>query len=426
MRITLTCACTEALDLTDDCAGNTTICPACGAALDVPPLGIPAARRSLAGLRGSSNANKRMTAPFSDTRPSNRPWALFGTWAILLALVVAVLITRSGAGHDERSKPITAVSGTTVKAQMPAHDAGPAPPLPQSKKNADRTLPTLSQVIESIPARRHAEAPAPFFLKMLNEVDQQIKSEGDVKHIRQSHLLWSKWERQEPALGVSRWTQAIERIKFEVSSGFQTVHFDSSRPADAATALGTALLGGRIDIAVVHEGSVVRASGSDELFAGLPAGVDPEIKLAIEALLRTDSQERLADGLFCVIPEHEVRKGETWSRQRPLPPLLGGRLTGGFQYTYVGRVEGLEKIFVTSTIQFEPPRAEPGSPVSDLKINLTGYLLYDSTKHRIAASTTERQIEGKLMVRRGTQDLPLEVFSKQKTTVETSDIGQLK
>jgi hypothetical protein len=374
--IRLTCACGHLLEVDSD-QGSAAVCQGCGRSLGMPRLGILVPSAPVVPAQPA--ARPRPSTPIVKQRR--------GGW---LAATMLVVLAAAGAGY--------------------------AIFRPYSQSSRD-SLPELIHL---------AWNPGQSFRQRLTcETRQHFKSprqEGDVSHQHDFASLWIPAQRP-----GSAWcyTQKLERVELHMKSGFQTIHFDSSRPGDQGAALAQALHGARLDLDLRPDGGVRDVKGTDELLRKVEATA-ADLYLVLEACLNAEAQKYLAESLFGALPNREVKVGDAWVRQRRLPPMLGGRLAGSYHYTFEGAEGRLARIRVAATLGFQSSDATvptTAGVANHLKGNLTGAIWFDPDKRRIARSAMERTIEGNVRIGQGEESTWVEIKNTQKATVEISDVG---
>lgn len=370
--VRIACPCGQLLE-TQLC-GAMTRCPRCGAAVGVPRVGLLAAGKvpALAGVQQSLS-----------TPPADRPRRVAISLLVLGLLLMAGTVAFRFLPEWPRPSP-------GDDAQM----SSTVPDLPGSR--------TASEIAEPVEVVDPAEAvylgwrpDRPFRQEWSCQTQQRFKSPAQNGEVAYRSRFVSAWKPFPWPLAHRHLEQKVERAQLNMKNGFQSLNFDSAGD-DRTSEVAELLRSARLSFDIKPDGQVARVDGADALLDDIDEAA-PELLPVFEPCLNADAQKHLAEGLFSVLPEQTLKPGESWVRQKRLPPMLGGRLAGEHRYTFEGRDGRLVRIQVRAELVFQPdqPTDSAKAPMTILKGRVTGTIWFDPVQGRIARSETERHIDGK-------------------------------
>jgi hypothetical protein len=238
-------------------------------------------------------------------------------------------------------------------------------------------------------------------------------------------------------------SQKIVGVKMDIDLGGSKISYDSTKTDNQNNALGDffkALVGSEFKL-TIHmpkdtQADVTKVEGRDDFLKKLTTA-NQQMKPLLDQILSDESLKQMAKPTFAALPNKEVAKGDSWKATTVLDMGPIGKYDNTFTYTYDGKnAEGkddaekkLDKIKVTTELKYTPPdeKAQGGGLPFKIKSadltskDATGQILYDADKGRIARSTMNLKLNGKLSIEIGGQTTEVNLNQTQDTTVETSD-----
>ncbi|MBM4069443.1 MAG: hypothetical protein FJ271_10915 [Planctomycetes bacterium] len=261
----------------------------------------------------------------------------------------------------------------------------------------------------------------PFRQEWKCQTQQRIKTGGQVSDVSYRSQFRSTWTPLPRPLSYRYLQQRIDHAQLHMKNGFQSLDFDSAGE-DRGTAIAGVLRSARVGFEIRPDGQIGRVDDAEELLDGIEEAA-PELLPVFEPCLNADAQKHLAEGVLAALPERTLKPGESWSRSKRLPPMLGGRLVGEHRYTFAGRDGRLVRIEVKADLVFQADQgAESAVSAAKLQGHVSGTIWFDPAKARIARSEIERHIEGKASLRAedgGTTSV--EIANRQKAQVLIED-----
>jgi len=274
-----------------------------------------------------------------------------------------------------------------------------------------------------------------FYQEMTTKTDQSMKVMGsDVKQTQTQtfYFSWTPVEEKD-----KNWTikQKIEGVKMDIDIGGNRINFDSTKDTGTANPLADffkALVGSEFTITVSPEMKVTKIEGRAEFLTKLTTA-NPQMKGLLESILSEDALKQMSDPTFAAVPNKEVKKGDTWTKESKLNMGPIGNYNTTYKYTYEGPDGKLEKIKVETTLTYAPPADNAGGALpfkiksADLKSDkATGTILFDKDKGRVESSEMNLDLKGKLSIEIGGMTTDVELSQTQKTTVKTTDTNPVK
>jgi Family of unknown function (DUF6263) len=270
-----------------------------------------------------------------------------------------------------------------------------------------------------------------FYQTMTTETTQQIKVMQMDMNQKQNQTFIFSWTPKEQDKDKN-WTiqQKIEAVKMDIEIGGNSIKYDSTNPSAANNPLSDffkALVGTEFTITLSPEMKVTKIDGRDKFLEKL-VGVNPQMKPLLEQLLSEDALKQMADASFSVVPNKEVKKGETWKRESKLSLGPIGTWNNTYDYTLDSIDKDIAKIGVKTTMKYEKPgeNAAGGLPFkiksADLKsTDASGDISFNQDKGRIESSTMTLKLSGKLSIEIGGQSTDVTLEQTQTSNVKTSD-----
>jgi hypothetical protein len=269
-----------------------------------------------------------------------------------------------------------------------------------------------------------------FYQTMTTETTQQIKVMQMDMNQKQNQTFIFSWTPKDQDKDKN-WViqQKIEAVKMDIEIGGNKITYDSTNPTAANNPLSDffkALVGTEFTITLSPEMKVTKIEGRDKFLEKL-VGVNPQMKPLLEQLLSEEALKQMADASFSVVPNKEVKKGETWKRESKLSLGPIGTWNNTYEYTLDSIEKNIAKIGVKTTMKYEKPgeNAAGGLPFkiksADLKSDsASGTIEFDTSLGRVAKVEMNQTLKGKLEIEIGGTTSPVELTQTQKTTVTTS------
>ena len=272
-----------------------------------------------------------------------------------------------------------------------------------------------------------------FYQEMTTKTEQTMKVMGqDIKQNQTQKFVisWSPVKQEADKSWVVK--QKIESVMMDIDIGGNRIQYDSSKDAGSSNPLADffkALVGSEFTITIGADMKVSKIEGRADFLTKLTTA-NPQMKQLLEAILSDDALKQMADATFAAIPNKEVKKGDTWSKESKLNMGPVGSYNTTYKYTYEGTdaKDKVEKIKVETTLAYTPPvDAQQGAlpfkiKAADLKSDKSsGTVSFDAAKGRIESSTMTLDLKGKLSIEIAGMTTDVELTQTQTTTVKTTD-----
>jgi Family of unknown function (DUF6263) len=283
------------------------------------------------------------------------------------------------------------------------------------------------------------EVNKPFYQEMTTTTNQTMKVMNSDVVQKQQQTFYFSWT----PTAVDKdgnWTvkQTIEGVKMNIDIGGQHIEYDSTKESNVQNPLGDffkQLVGSSFTLTLDKDMKVSKIEGRSDFIKKL-AQANPGMEPLLNQILSEQALKDMADPTFAAVPNKEVKKDESWTKDSKLDMGPIGVYDTTYKYTYVGKnTEGtseqdkkLDKIKVESTLKYSPPDAAANSPLP-FKIKgaeLTskdagGTILFNEEKGRIESSKMQLTLTGKLKIEIGGQTTDVDLTQTQTTEVKTSD-----
>jgi len=273
-----------------------------------------------------------------------------------------------------------------------------------------------------------------FYQKMSTETKQTMKIASSDFNQTQNQTFVFEWTPTAIDGDTVTLTQEIKSVKMDINIGNQAISFDSNKekqPNNPLNDFFNALKGSKFIVKLnTKDMKVTSIEGRQEFIEKL-AKTNPQMKPLLDVILSEKALKDMAEPAFAPIPNKDVKKGDTWTRDISLDMGPIGKFDNSYKYTYDGPVEKekQEKIKVESTLKYKEPgdvAGIAGLPFkiksADLKSSQAGGNVYfDPQKGRIEKSEMSVELKGNLQIEIGGQTTPVELSQTQKSTVDTSD-----
>jgi hypothetical protein len=283
------------------------------------------------------------------------------------------------------------------------------------------------------------EVNKPFYQEMTTTTNQTMKVMNSDVVQKQAQTFYFSWTpTAEDKDG--NWTikQTIEGVKMNINIGGQNIDYDSTKEATAQNPLGDffkQLVSSSFTLTLDKGMKVTKIDGRADFIKKL-AAANPQMEPLLNQILSEQALKDMADPTFAAIPNKEVKKDESWTKESKLDMGPIGTYETSYKYTYAGKnTDGatdqdkkLDKIKVETTLKYNPPDPAANSPLP-FKIKqaeLTskdagGTILFNAEKGRIESSSMHLTLTGKLKIEIGGQTTDVDLTQTQTTEVKTSD-----
>lgn len=185
------------------------------------------------------------------------------------------------------------------------------------------------------------------------------------------------------------------------------------------------LRGATVKLTLTPSGKITHVEGQDDLLKRLNKEVDPATGQFLQTFLTRENLQKGLQATFGFLPEKAVNPGDKWesSSDLSLGPMGSFKVSQGF--TYDGKVDGLEQITIKTTMKYEPPtKAAANMPAltGDFKtVSDLGRITFDGTAGKLVRSDTRTQMEGKMGMKAGGQDVSMNMEMEQKVVVALTE-----
>jgi hypothetical protein len=301
-------------------------------------------------------------------------------------------------------------------------------------------LPALAADDKPVTLKWKLEKDKPFYQEMTTTTKQKMKvMNSDVNQDQTQTFIFSWTPVSQDKDG--NWTikQKIEGVKMSIDIGGSKIDYDSTKESGTANPLSDffkQLVGSEFTLTLDKDMKVTKIEGRDAFVKKL-AAANPQMEPLLNQILSEKALKEMADPTFASIPNKEVKKGDTWSKDSKLDMGPIGTYDNTYKYTSQGaddKDKKLEKIKVETTLKYTPPTDSGASNPLPFKIksadlkssNAGGSIWFDTDKGRIDHSETNLTLKGELQIEIGGQTTKVELNQEQTTKVTTSDKNPLE
>jgi hypothetical protein len=295
------------------------------------------------------------------------------------------------------------------------------------------TLPALAADEKPANLKWKFEKDKTFYQEMKTTTKQTMKvMNSDVQQNQEQTFYFSWTPESQDKDGNWVIKQKIEGVKMSIDIGGSKIEYDSTKEAGAtANPLSDffkQLVGSEFKLTIGPDMKVKDISGRNEFVKKL-AAANPQMEPLLNQILSDQALKEMADPTFAAVPNKEVKKGESWTKESKLEMGPIGRYDNTYKYTYEGPDNKLEKIKVETTLKYTPP-ADTGAanplPFKIKSANLTssdagGTIWFDAEKGRVDHSEMKLKLSGELSIEIGGQTTKVDLQQEQTTKVTTSD-----
>jgi hypothetical protein len=295
-------------------------------------------------------------------------------------------------------------------------------------------LPAFAADDKPVTLKWKLEKDKPFYQEMTTTTKQSMKVMNSDVNQNQTQTFFFSWTPTSQDKD-GNWTikQKIEGVRMSINIGGSNIDYDSTKEQGAPNPLSDffkQLVGSEFTLTVDKDMKVTKIEGREAFVKKLSAA-NPQMEPLLNQILSDKALKEMADPTFASVPNKEVKKGESWTKETKLDMGPIGTYDNTYKYTYEGKddKEKLEKIKVETTLKYTPPSENAaGNPLpfkiksADLKSsNAGGTIWFDAEKGRIDHSETSLKLTGELNIEIGGQTTKVELNQEQTTTVKTTD-----
>ncbi len=287
---------------------------------------------------------------------------------------------------------------------------------------------------EGVRLRWRFEKGKPFFQKMITITEQKMKVQNqDVNQTQKQTWLFRWTPLEQDADGTWTFRLKTERVAADIELGEQKMSFDSTKAQGQGNNPLAEFFGALKDSEFTvtlntKDGKITKVEGRKALFDKLNK-LNPQWKPVLEQVLSEKTLSALFDQTspLAVVPDKEVRKGDTWNRESivDLGPL--GQWRHRATYTYEGLDGKLSKVGIHVAVKAkEAGPAAPGLPfqLKQIKINsqqTSGAYWFDRQRGQLDHLELQVQLDGDLVIEIGGQATNVHLSQTQKMTIKVTD-----
>ena len=275
----------------------------------------------------------------------------------------------------------------------------------------------------------------PYYQKSRTEVLQVIKVQGQDLIQKQDSTFFYKWEPL--AQEGEKWKvkQTVEGLVIAIDISGNGVTYDS-RVEDATGAASNpglvnffkGLKGASFTATLDKNFRVESVDPNDKkAFLAKLTNNNAQMEALLNKILTDDALKQMLDPSLGLTPDQPQAIGGTWPRKTMLNLGAIGSYEVTYTFKYVGKEADLEKVEVTTTLAFTPPKDAEGIVFKIKSGTLTatnavpGVILYNAKTGRIQSAKITLKVGGDLVVNIGGTDTNVRLDQEQTTTIETSD-----
>jgi hypothetical protein len=290
-------------------------------------------------------------------------------------------------------------------------------------------VPALGQ--ETVDLKWKFEKDKPFYQTMTTETKQNMKVMGMDINQNQTQTFVFSWTPKEQDKDKN-WiiNQKIEGVRMEIEIGGNKISYDSmQKDPGAGNPLADffkALIGSEFKLTISPQMKVIKIEGRDDFIKKLVAA-NQQMEPLLKQILSEEALKEMADPAFAAVPDHPVKKGESWTKESKLNMGPIGSYDMKYTYTSEGKDGKLDKIKVTTDMKYIPPTAAAAGVLpfqivsADLKSKeANGTVLFNNELGRVESNDINVKLDGKLTIAIGGMNTDVDLSQTQKTTVKTS------
>lgn len=226
-------------------------------------------------------------------------------------------------------------------------------------------------------------------------------------------------------------TQEFVRVKMNIDIGGNKISHDTDNPGAGVGNIGlqdffNAMIKAKLRFTIDRRMNVKDVNGHEEFVKKL-GKANPTIQPMLESILSKEGMMQMMEPTLAPFPIELVKKGSRWQRSVDLKMGPIGTYVTNYTFTYEGKEDALDRIGITSTMRYAPPREEKeGLPFKIKKGDLRGrdgkgFALFDRNLGRFARGELSMNFEGELVIEVGGIETAIQLRQQQTTTFRTSD-----
>jgi Family of unknown function (DUF6263) len=273
----------------------------------------------------------------------------------------------------------------------------------------------------------------PFWQEMKTDTSQTMKVQGMEVVQKQSQTFFVKWTPKSKEKDCWKVEYEIVGVKMDIQIGGNNIAYDSTAskeqtPQNPLTDFFKALVGSKFTFTVCSDPKEgIRVTDVEGLpqFVNKLAAANEQLKPLLEQILNKDALKQMSNPTFAAFPTAEEFKKGTWDYDVTLN--MGPIGSYKTKYTYTLAKDG-KKIDVTGTMDYSAPKSDAagGLPFQiksgELKAEkVTGTVTLDQKAGRIADSTMQMDLAGKLTIDIAGMQTDVTLTQKQTSSVKTFD-----
>jgi len=276
-----------------------------------------------------------------------------------------------------------------------------------------------------------------FYQTMKTETTQSMKVMNNNVEQKQDQTFFFSWtpEKQEGDNWVIK--QKIEGVKMHIDIGGSKIDYDSTQGPGAAgnnplADFFKALVGAEFTVTLNTKDMKVTNIEGRKTFLEKLVSANPMMKPLLEQILSENALKEMAQPTFAAVPNKEVAKGESWTRDSTLDMGPIGKYENKYKYTFKGKDpkdSKLDLINVDTTLKYIQPGDAAGTGGLPFKIkgadlkttSSSGSVKFDPDKGRVQESSSKLELKGDLTIEIGGQSTKVELSQTQTTDVTTSE-----
>lgn len=269
----------------------------------------------------------------------------------------------------------------------------------------------------------------------MNIMTQPVKQDQEQEFV----FSWTVKDSSDAAIVLD---QKIESVNMSIKIGTNEVRYSSTAKDAAENPLSTffkPLVGSSFTLTLDPKTlKVTKVEGREE-FVKKVTEANPQMAGLLRVILSEDQLKQMAEPAFAVVKGkgEKVKPKDSWTRESKLSMGPIGSYDTKYTYTYVGPEEKtgadgkkvtLQKIEMKTELVYKAPdpKDATGLPFKIDTGNLktteaSGVIYFDAEKGRVAESTMDVKLEGKLTISVAEQKADVDLKQDQKTTTATSD-----
>jgi hypothetical protein len=272
-----------------------------------------------------------------------------------------------------------------------------------------------------------------FYQKMTTDTRTTGKARGQEINQRVKQTLISSWTPLEQKPDGS-WVikVKVEACQTEIEDQGKKTSWDSTKD-DGVNPLSEFIKLQRdveLTLTVSPDLLITKVAGREELVGKL-VEFNPQMKPLVEAFWGEDAIKQMADPIFGAVPNREVKRGDTWSRESTLSMGPFGSISNKYTFSDEGpgTAANVEKVLVKNALTYKPSAEIKLGDVLSVKVKAAdlktveagGVVEFRKDWGRVERSEMKLTITGKVTIEVGDETTDVDLTLRQSTTVTTSD-----